>query len=170
MYDNSFTDFLTRDQVTFTYAAGFGIPALDLNPATPCSGDTSDPGCEFDSNTFQGTVWSLLGPPDTQSQNQLFDSAGNRSADDLRGLRQRKYALFAQDTWKLRPNLTLTYGLRYESYGVRFEVDNNFSNFFGNPAGVVPPGGFEFELTGPGTGRKFYNDDYNNFMPRFGFA
>ena len=170
VYDNSFTNFFTRDQTTFAYAAGFGIPALDLDPSTPCSGDTSDPGCEFSSNTFQDRIWSLLGLVDTQTQNQLFDATGNRTADDLRGLRQREYALFAQDTWKLLPNLTLTYGLRYEWYGVPFEVDNNFSNFFGQPAGLVPPGGFEFELVGPGSGRKFYKDDYNNFMPRFGFA
>jgi outer membrane receptor protein involved in Fe transport len=46
----------------------------------------------------------LLGFPDTYSQ-------GSANSVDARAT---QFDLFAQDAWKLRPNLTLTYGLRWE--------------------------------------------------------
>ncbi len=46
----------------------------------------------------------LLGLPDTYAQ-------GSANAVDVRAT---QFSLFAQDAWKLRPNVTLNYGLRWE--------------------------------------------------------
>ena len=51
-------------------------------------------------------------------QAQFFDKAGTRQATDNKHFRQHEYDWYAQDTWKVRRNLTLTLGLRYQLDGV----------------------------------------------------
>lgn len=84
-------------------------------------------------------------------------------ADAQRHFRSNSYGFFAGDEWKVRPNLTLTLGLRYEYFGVLKEQDNKVANFmFGPNGGLV---GSRVEPTS-----QLYNADKNNFAPRFGFA
>ena len=80
---------------------------------------------------------------------------------------QHEYGAFFQDQWKLRPNLTLQLGLRYQFDGVPFERDGQLSNLFANPAGPAP---LTFSAVGPGTGQELYYNDPFNFEPRFGLA
>ena len=124
-----------------------------------------NPGIQ-NSPTLKDEVAMLLGLVASQSQSQYFDSKGVRSGSDLRGFRQREFALYAQDAWKIRPNLTFTYGVRWEYYGVPFEVQNSFSNLFVDPSGTAP---FTFSIVGPGA-RSLYNKEFRNFEPRVGLA
>ena len=81
-------------------------------------------------------------------------------------------AAFVHDDFKLRPNLTLNLGLRYElptPWVDKFDRINTVvpdasvrSRKFPNaPAGMLFPGDLP---------RGLYNTDRNNFAPRFGFA
>jgi hypothetical protein len=81
---------------------------------------------------------------------------------------------YAQDSFKIRPRLTLVLGLRYEYNSPQYDLHNNIIGFFGTgaqstvfpdaPPGVLYPGD-------PGTpNRALVNADRNNFAPRFGFA
>ncbi len=69
-------------------------------------------------------------------------------------------ALFVQDTFKIRPNLTLNYGVRWEYFGPFYDKDHRFSTF-------IPNKGIVFVGNGLDT---LYPRRFGNFAPRFGFA
>ena len=158
IYSNSYDDFGVRDFLTFTAFSSSGVTALP--PDNPLFNDYS----------VEDSVLSLLGYVDSQYQTQYFDKSQVRQSTDLRGFRQHEWAGFVQDSWKLLPNLTFNYGLRWEYYGVPYEAHNNLSNLFADASAVAPPDGFEFTIVGPGTGHTLYNNQYTNFEPRLGIA
>jgi hypothetical protein len=72
------------------------------------------------------------------------------------------YSFFGQDTWRVRPNLTINLGLRYELFSPLLNHQNAISNFI-NDAFVTATGGDWFA-------RGLVHPDKNDFAPRFGFA
>ena len=155
VYSNNFTSFSSRALFTFNVFTDSGVPTLQgLNPGV-------------DSNFVEDEVGALLGLVDRQTQTQFFNHLGNRVVNDERNLRQHEIGTFWQDSWKLVSNLTLTYGLRWEWYGVPYDAHANLSNQFARTSGPAP---FTFTLVGPGTGHQLFEDYYKNFEPRFGFA
>ena len=77
-------------------------------------------------------------------------------------------ALYAQDSWRWKPNLTIRAGLKWEYYSPLRE-DNNL--------GLLPTiaGSFQQTMLSPATtitfvDGEFYNKDLNNFGPTVGFA
>lgn len=58
-------------------------------------------------------------------------------ANAQRYLRDKYPAVFFQDDWKFRPNLTLNLGLRWEFFGPLSDAKGNFTNFRYGPGGVL---------------------------------
>ncbi len=155
VYSNNFTDFSSRALFGFDVFTNSNISALQgVNAAV-------------DTPELENLVDTLLGLVYSQSQTQFFTKDGARLANDELDFRQRELGVFGQDQWKVRSNFTVTYGLRWEYYGVPFEAHGNLSNLFVDPSGFAP---FTFIPVGPGTGHQLYNSYYRNFEPRFGFA
>jgi hypothetical protein len=99
--------------------AGFTLPALSAGTTAGISAT--------DLNRLQGTINDLLGIP--ASLTQVF--MGNIKNDTFlpfkngekavtlwaQGQRTKQYNFFAQDEWKLRKNVSISYGVRWELNG-----------------------------------------------------
>jgi len=132
------------------------------------SGDTDAAVSGTDNPTVQDLSWFLVGGTFTQFQAQFFNKAAVRQPTDDKKFRQHEADGFIQDTWKVRPNFTLNFGLRYQFDGVPYEEGGNFSNLFQDPDSSLAS--YTLTVVGPGTGHQMYNDDLKNFEPRVGFA
>lgn len=107
----------------------------------------------------------LLGAYDTMS-----GDFGVRDNDDITTLP----SFFVQDQWKMKPRLTLTFGLRWEPYKWWIDRHNRIDTVVpGAQSTVVPdaPVGILFP-NDPGLTRSVTQNawDWNNLAPRFGFA
>ncbi|MDP9339149.1 MAG: TonB-dependent receptor, partial [Acidobacteriota bacterium] len=88
------------------------------------------------------------------------DGASRSFGDTKRYLTQKSVGFYAQDEWKIKPNFTLTYGLRYEINGALSERQKRASNFFPDRGLVQVGQGID----------RLYNLDKSDFGPRLGFA
>jgi len=82
----------------------------------------------------------------------------NNGATGNRFAKQEYYIFFAQDEWRVRPNLTLNYGLRYEYYSPLRE-DKNRQVVFDIDAGAILP-----------SDTTVYKAVKTNFAPRLSVA
>ena len=159
VYSNGFDNFFQRTSMGFDPFFN-GVPILQ----------GVLPAYITDNPTIVDTIGVLLGVATSETQSQYFNAAENRVPTDERGFRQKEVGLFIQDSWKLKPNLTLSYGLRWEWFGVPYEASGNFSSLFGqDPQGPAPPDGFEFTILRRGKA-QIWPDDHKGFDPRIGIA
>jgi len=124
---------------------------------------TSNGWFEFDGGeTGNDFADYLLGAPDlfNQTSPQLLDS------------RTKYFGLYGQDTYKVRPNLTINYGLRWDVSQPFYDTKNRIQTFSpGVQSRVYPdsPTGFVFPGD-PGIPRTLAPTQYNRLAPRLGIA
>src|SRR3984885_351729 len=104
----------------------------------------------------------LIGAPVnfTQASQQLLDS------------RDKYFGVYAQDSWRARPTLTINYGLRYEIMTPWYDTQNKLETVIpGEQSRVFPTAPLGLVVPGdPGVPRTLAPIQYNNFAPRIGFA
>ncbi len=76
--------------------------------------------------------------------------------------RDSSYNFFVQNDWKVRKNLTLNLGVRYEYTTPISEKNGHLANYIPGPNGIID--GHVAAV------RQLYEPDRNNFAPRIGFA
>lgn len=155
-----------------TYTIGFG--SGNPNPLA-ATNTVQFPGgiATTDFNNASNLLALLSGA--LTSASQTFNVTSSTSGF-VKGAEQRRnlsfYALgfYGSDTWRIRENLTLNLGMRYDYYDPVQERDG---------IGLLPVGGLEalrdpnlvIDLAGGGNGtRPFYHPDKNNFAPNISFS
>ena len=136
-----------------------------------------------------GDPWlTVLGVISQPTANYNYDKTGTALPNGepvRRTYATDEYEFYVQDSWRLRPNLTVTGGVRYNLYSPPWEMDGlqlapstplgewfeqrraNMLRGVGDNA--LPP--LTLDLAGPANGKKgFYDWDYNNFGPRIAAA
>ena len=101
-----------------------------------------------------------------------FTSLVQQDSSARQGYRDKFGSAFFQDDWKVRQNLTLNLGVRWEYDAPLTELSNHLNAFRPGeqstvfptaPVGLVYPGD-------AGVSSSTYNSDWTNFGPRAGFA
>jgi len=117
-------------------------------------GQPSETGSDF--------VDFLLGAPSSYVQGQSYPSYG----------RNFYFGLYAQDSWRIKSNLTFNYGLRYDVSAPWHEKYNEIQTLIPGEQSVVFPGspvGWVFPGD-PGVPSSLAPTRWNNFAPRLGLA
>lgn len=158
----------TNFDLGFSTANQFTLKSSDFSGVAPISAnDLSDANSLL--STFGGFVTQT-----SQTFNVTSPSSGFvPGAISERNLRQNDWAFYAGDSWRFRPNLTFTYGMRYEYL-------SPFNELNGLMLQPIPGIGQSMEQTllsdatvgfvGGKSGRRPYNKDLHDFGPNFGIA
>ena len=171
------------DGVGTTYMPGAGCPgataaACDALPAV-------DPG---GTSTYGDTFIPLLGVISEVDGYYNYDTQGNvlpLGQSIARRYATDEYEFYAQDSWKIGQNLTVTAGVRYGLFSPPWEVnglqvapDTKLGDWMDQRAALMLNGqstseapAVHFDLSGPKNNRPGYYDwDKNNFAPRLAVA
>jgi hypothetical protein len=170
-----------------TYILGLGGQLQSLNaalrPANLLSSNATT--VQYDS-----ALAAALGRVGSASANFNYDSTGAALPSGTGSIRNYRYyqtLVYASDTWKVTPHLTLTYGLNYQYYSVPYEKNGletaqsslAFDDYIAarvaqSTSGNTATDGIPFltyQLGGPkNNGPALYNRDPTNFAPKFAFA
>ena len=140
-------------------------------------------------NAFDSSLAFLLGTIPSVSTRFNYNNAGTAfplGTGRNRDWRYVEYELYAQDNWKARNDLTLTYGVRwhiypapYETKGIQSIQDQDFETIFNQRvtnglqgiASATSEPFLTYNLGGKANNaRPFYDTDWNNLGPRVAFA
>ncbi len=143
---------------TIKVGAEFHYDQINTDPVAQFNGSFLFTGSETGSDFAD----FLLGVPSQYNQSQLQPFYG----------RNKYLGIYGQDSWRVRSNLTLNYGLRWDRIEPWYEVSNGISTFEagqqsvvfpGAPAGILYPGD-------PGVSRTLAPPGNLDFAPRIGLA
>lgn len=159
-----------------------GSPLNPANNGFP-AGDSSF------ANSYDFPMMALLGMVTEDDATYNYKKDGSvlaQGAPVQRHFAEDGWEMYAQDSWKIKPNLTLTYGLRYslfsppwETSGLQVSPSQNLSDWFnrravnmenGIPSNQDPL--ISFSLGGPANGGKpgLWKWDYHDLGPRLALA
>ena len=167
---------------TFVPSITFGVDSTD--PASALFVGTNFQGAAAaDITRAQNLYAVLIGSVTAINANAgLNEKTGKYTylAQNTQRARNREMGFFAQDAWRMRPNLTVNAGLRWEVQFPITSLNNNLTNptldsLYGvsGPGNIFKPG----TLTGSATvfplfkeGDTAYKADKNNYAPSLGVA
>jgi hypothetical protein len=180
---NAFSRNVNQVVPTIYFDVAGGDPAEDLF-SDPAITSVVFPGASATQLREAAQIYALLtGRLLGTGESAFLDEDGKYTKLGLQTsrFRQREFGLFAQDSWRFRPNFTVNYGLRWQPQQAPVSLNSVFAKT--DIAGVFGVSGTG-RLFQPGLaagakpaqytvlepGEKLYATDWNNFAPSFGFA
>jgi hypothetical protein len=154
-----------------TYTLGFNT-ALNRNPLVQ---NTQFPGgVSANDFTTASNLLALLSGAVTSAA-QTFnvrdrDSGFVSGFGERRGIDYNTLSFYGGDTWRMRPNLTVNYGLRWEYISPPTERNGLALLPVNTSLDALRDPNAQLGFAGEGTGRAFHNKDLNNFAPNVSFA
>jgi hypothetical protein len=150
----AFRDTLSKIHNSHVFKFGFEL-AKEQNNSANTGG--ARPNYNFDN------LWSFANDAPT-SESGTFNPVTGVPTDFRKYIRVTTLSFFLQDNWKIKPNFTLTYGLRYDYFSPLHEK-------FGRLSNLIPGQGVD-TLTGAviRTGGNLTESNLNNWGPQLGFA
>jgi hypothetical protein len=118
---------------------------------------------DIESHGFFNFTGLLLGNPLEELLLGAPTETGGATENNPQHLRSRSYDFFVNDTWRARPDLVLTLGLRYEYNSPAVDAANR-ADVYNEATGSL------VQLGQSGFPRGGYNPDYRNIAPRIGLA
>ncbi len=135
--------------------------------------------------SFDGAFGLLLGRYSSISTNFVYDTSGKALAPGTgktRNYKYNEYEFYAQDSWRIRNDLTINFGVRWHYYEPPYEKDGlqagasvdydelvakRVANAAAGIAGPTAEPLTSYSLIGKANnGRPIYQPDKNNFAPR----
>jgi len=169
------------NRVVQSYA--FGVDStLDANLFNLFNSTANFPGSSAGLRNQAAALYATLtGRITSVSGNAYTSESGNYKylGDFIQRMHMSEYGYYAQDSWRIRPNITLTLGVRNENL-IPYVVENNNFSFasyeslwgVSGVGNIFKPG----TLTGsPSTfsnakGQQVFHEDKLNLLPSFGFT
>jgi Carboxypeptidase regulatory-like domain len=167
-----------------------GLAGRTASPLNPVNSGYPEVNFSGFGTNYDNAVTNLLGMDvEVNAQyNYLRDgSILPQGAPVVRHFAEDGYETYAQDTWKVKPSLTVTLGLRYslfsppwETNGLEVTPTESLNTWFNNrgigmnngvPSSDAPL--VSYDWSGPsngGAGTGYYGWDYKNLGPRVAFA
>lgn len=112
---------------------------------------------------FFNNLWDFANDAPVQ-ENAAFNPLTGALTQNRHYIRASSYAGFVQDDWKLKPNLTVNLGLRWEYFGPVHEKHGNLDTV------VLGPGANPLTGASIRVGGNLYNTSAYNIGPQIGFA
>ena len=172
---------------TMVPTVSFGLVTGD--PALSMFNTTNFPGAASTNLTAAQNLYSLLvGRVSAIAGNARLDEDTNKYTYVGKGMqraRMPEIGFFAQDSWRLRPDLTFNFGLRYGAQLPFYPLNDSYATAtFADLCGVSGVGSDgSCNMFKPGVltgkspefiqykeGTKAYNTDWNNLAPSIGVA
>ncbi len=157
------------------------------SPLSPDNGGFAAVDPAFN-NSYDFPMMALLGMITEDNGSYNYNKDGSllaQGAPVQRHFALNWYEMYAQDSWRIKPNLTFTYGLRYslfpppwETNGLQVQPNISMGTLFdqhaqqmlqGIPANTDPL--IQFNLAGPANnGPGYYHFEKSDFAPRAAIA
>jgi hypothetical protein len=147
----------------------------------------TDPFTDFSSsNDLRDALASVIGRYSEYSANLVYDASGQLQAVGTptdRSFATEEYEFYVQDSWRMSPNFTLNYGVRwststpvYERNGLQVVPNVNLTDYFNQRVassnqGIPFTDPITFILGGKANNAPgYYKQDWNNWAPSISFA
>ncbi|MGH9900471.1 MAG: hypothetical protein ACRD68_01385, partial [Pyrinomonadaceae bacterium] len=149
-------------------------------------GNSLFPDLASNSDDLRDALASVIGRYSQYSAFLVYNQEGQLEpvgTPTARSFATEEYEAYVQDSWRIRPNFTLNYGVRwststpvYERNGLQVVPTPSLGELFrrrveGAERGTPVNDTVTFELGGKANnGRGYYDQDWNNFAPSVSFA